>query len=354
MSPEPDWTLLSRYFAGECSPEEAAAVDAWAAADGANARLLAFMRTVWDAAAVELPEIDEAAAWRTVRARMAMADGAAAARPLRVMPRGAAQVRRRWLGAVIAAGTAAALVAAVGVAWRRGGASGTAGARGPEHVKEYATARGERSEFTLVDGTRVWLSADSRLRVLSGYGAGKREVELVGEAYFVVRHDQQRPFRVYARGTVSEDLGTEFNVRSYPEDSDVVVVVASGRVSMRRAATAAHPASTVELGRGQMGRLDGTGRVTVTSGVDPAAPLAWREGRLEFDQRPLSEVLRELGRWYDLDVALEDSSLAGVPVTVTLDRHPADEALDIVSRVVGLRYTREGRIVRLAAKASRR
>jgi len=345
MGSDPDWTLLGRYLRGACSPEETAGIAAWAAADEEHARLLALMQAVWDAAAADLPEIDEAAAWQAVRARMLAAEHPPVVRPLHLMEAGpAGRSRRRRFAAVLVASAAALLVVTTGtVVWRREAADA------PHPPREFTTARGERSEVTLVDGTRVWLSADSRLQVMGNYGAGNREVQLVGEAYFIVRHDPQRPFRVYARGTVSEDLGTEFNVRSYPEDSDVVVLVASGRVAMRRTATT-RPASTVELGRGQMGRLEEDGRVTVTSDVDPGGPLAWREGRLEFDQRPLSEVLRELGRWYDLTIVLDDSSLARVPVSLTLDRHPADEALEIVSRVVGLRYTREGRVVRLSAK----
>jgi ferric-dicitrate binding protein FerR (iron transport regulator) len=352
MGSDPDWTLLGRYLRGACSPEETARIAAWAAADESHARLLAFMRTVWEAAAADLPEIDEGAAWQAVRARMLAAEHPVVVRPLHMMGSDATKRSRlrRWT-AVLLASAAVLLLATTGVVlWRRS----AVGTVGTSSAREYATARGERSEVTLVDGTRVWLSADSRLRLMGGYGARTREVELIGEAYFVVRHDRQRPFRVYARGTVSEDLGTEFNVRSYPEDSDVVVVVASGRVAMRRTATATRPESTVELGRGEMGRLEQDGRVTVISGVAPDGALAWREGRLAFDERPLSEVLRELGRWYDLTIVLDDSSLAGVPVTLTLDRHPADEALTIVSQVVGLRYSRSGRLVRLSATPTRR
>jgi ferric-dicitrate binding protein FerR (iron transport regulator) len=208
------------------------------------------------------------------------------------------------------------------VAWRHNQAVPAA----PQPAREYATARGQRSEVTLVDGTRAWLNADSRLRVPSRYGVGARNVELEGEAFFVVRHDEKRPFRVYTRDAVSEDLGTEFSVRSYPEDSAVVVVVASGRVAMGRAGTPADSERKVALGRGQMGRLDRAGHVTVTDGVDLSGPLGWREGRLEFDQKPLADVLRELGRWY---------------------------ALEIVAGVVGLRYVREGRQVRLLARPLR-
>lgn len=347
MGSEPDWTLLGRYYRGGCSAEECAAIAAWAAADVAHARLLAFMGTVWEAAAADLSEIDEAAAWRTVQARMVAAERPMVVLPLRVM--GSNPARRphvRRLVAVLLASAATLLLVTTGVLrWRRGAADAAA----PVALREYTTARGERSEVTLVDGTRVWLGVDSRLRTMGAYGVADRQVELVGQAYFAVSHDERRPFRVYAGETVSEDLGTEFDVRSYPEDSAVVVLVASGLVSMRRPATASRAASAVKLGSGQMGRLDREGRMTVTTGVDTAMALAWRDGRLAFDQRPLSQVLRDLGRWYDLTVVLEDSSLSGVPVTITLDRHPADEALEIVSRVVGLHYTREGRVVRLSA-----
>lgn len=353
MSPDPDWTLLGRVVSGDASADEAAAVERWVAADLANARLLEFLRAVWAEAGAPRPEVDVDAGWHAVRRTMAAAR--TPARSFRIPVQTRARRRRAWLRAALPlAAAAAAIVAIAGsfIWWGRRAERTSAAALGA--AREYATTRGQRAEVTLVDGTRVQLNADSRLRVRGNYGTDRRDVELEGEASFVVQHDAQRPFRVYAHGAVSEDLGTEFSVRSYPEDSAVVVLVVSGRVAMRSVHAAPRPDAGVLLGRGQMGRLDGTGHVSVSDGVDLSGPLAWREGRLEFDELPLGAVLRELERWYDLEIVLEDSSLARAPVTASLSKRTADEALGIIAGVLDLRYRRDGRQVRLMAATDRR
>ncbi|MBX6330760.1 MAG: FecR domain-containing protein, partial [Gemmatimonadaceae bacterium] len=352
MSAAPDWTLLDRYWSGECSAEDARAIEQWAAADPSHAELLASMHRVWREAATPVPAVDEARAWAALRARIAEAEREDEAR--RASPRRAVRAiplrapmhesgRAGWrVRAVAAAVVGAAGIGAV-LAARHVAVPVMSGAVA---AREYATARGQRAEVTLIDGTRVWLSVDSRLRVPQGYGATSRDVVLDGEAYFVVQHDARRPFRVHAHGSVSEDLGTEFSVRAYPSDTDAVVIVAAGRVALR-AAGAAPSVRGAELRPGQMGRIDPAGHVTIADDVDLDALLAWRSGRLTFLGAPLTSVVRSLERWYDLEITIDDPALAGVPVDVTFGNESADEALTVLSRELDVRYTRDGRRVHI-------
>jgi ferric-dicitrate binding protein FerR (iron transport regulator) len=348
--------MLDRYFSGECTPEEASAIEQWVSADGARAELVGFMREVWEEAGRERPEIDEDAGWQALRARIAETrNGPAVVRPLRVAPLTLESTRRRG-GRVarVAAAVAGLAAAAVVTVWWAGMEPSV-----PEPVvagaaREYVTTRGQRAEVMLVDGTRVWLSVGSRLNVPPSYGARARDVELEGEAFFVVQHDAARPFRVHTPGAVSEDLGTEFSVRAYPGDTSTVVIVASGAVALQRAELAQAGDRGVELTRGQMGRLDPSGLVTVTDGVDLHATLGWREGRLEFDERPLAEAITELERWYDVHITLGDSVLARVPLTASFSDQTVDQALAIIAATLDVRYQRDGRQVRLMAKRASR
>lgn len=349
MDDRPDWTLLGRYLRGECLPEEVAVVARWLEADAANADELEFLREIWDAPAVTRPPVDKERGWQALQASIAAAREPVV-RPLRIVPVASTESRwrRRLRGAMAGLAAAAVVAVAVGaVTWRQ---HATASASRPG--REYATTRGQRAEFLLADGTRVWLNADSRLQLLPGYGADARDVALQGEAYFVVRHDATRPFRVHTSGAVSEDLGTEFDVRAYADDPDERVLVTAGRVAVRpvagrRAGAPAQADTAVTLGRGQMGRVDRAGRLSVIRDADATSTLAWREGRLKFDGRPLREVVPELERWYDLDITLEDTTLADVPVKLVLSRHSVDAALAIVAGVVDARYVRDGRHVSL-------
>lgn len=339
MSAEPDWILVDRYLSGECTPDEAKAIDAWIAMDPSHARLLESMRVVWTEAATPLPQVDEQAAWQAFQARRGEVK-----RPVRAAVAVPSLQLSRTRGTPWMWPLAAGLLLAAGAAgwWKHTEDVRLAEAAPP---REYITARGQRAEVTLIDGTRVWLSTDTRLEVPQSYGAITRDVTLNGEAYFVVQHDADRPFRVRAGGSVSEDLGTEFDVRAYPGDSEAVVIVASGRVALRPVESPSVRATATELTRGQMGRLDRSGDVRVVDGVDFAGALAWRQGHLAFEERPLRDVARELERWYDIDIALDDTALSSAPLTASFTNQSADEALAIVAGALGARYTRDGRTV---------
>jgi transmembrane sensor len=362
---EPEWSLLDRYFSSECTPEEADAVARWIAVDGSHAELIDFLRRIWEEGGVVRPVIDEEADWRALSARIAATrSGPTPIRALRSNPLGMVtrrSGRSRIARAVAAAGLAAAVM--VAAVW---GVKRTT--QVPQEIAqsghEYATDRGQRATIMLVDGTRVWLSVDSRLRVAPGYASSTRDVELEGEAYFEVKHDDELPFRVHTPGAVAEDLGTEFSVRADPGDSATVVVVADGVVALRRAgharavaaatAGAIAAAPGVELTRGQMGLLHPSGIPTVVDGVDLTTLLSWRRGALEFQEMPLASAIRELERWYDVEITLGDPSLARVPLTATFDDQSVDQALSIVAGALDVRYERDGRQVRLTTKSARR
>ena len=348
LDDDADWSAIDRYFAGDACAAEADAIERWARATPANARLLDLVRLGWTEAGNVRPPIDEARDWERLQARIAASQHQGrVSRPLRIVPptmmKRRATSARRW---ALAAGV---VLAAGGVAWWRSAAPSAASGQD----REYVTTRGQRSELTLIDGTRVWLSVDSRLRVPASYGAGARDVELEGEAFFVVSHDARRPFRVRTATSMSEDLGTEFSVRDYADDAEAVVVVASGKVGLRPAA-GTNARDDVELIRGQMGRLDETGRIVVVDGVDLAALHAWRQGRIEFEEEPLGEAVRRLERWFDIEISLGDSALARVPITASFGGQSADEALRILAGVLDLQVSRQGRLVRLSSSAAPR
>ena len=358
LSGEPEWSLLDRYFGSECTPEEANAVERWIAADDSHAELIVFLRRIWEEGGVVRPVIDEEARWHALRARVRGArSDLTPARTLRFAPltiarrpRGGLRIARLLVAAAMAAAVAVAVLWGMG---RMGHAPNDTAHAG----HEYATERGQRATIMLVDGTRVWLSVDSKLRIAPGYGSSTRDVELEGEALFDVKHDAKLPFRVHTHGAVAEDLGTEFSVRAYPSDPATVVVVAEGVVALHHTDQLRVTDSSdggVELTRGQMGRLGPSGRVTVVADVDLRTSLGWREGMLEFQELPLGDAIRELERWYDVDIALGDSSLARVPLTATLDDQTVDEAFAVIAGALDAEYRRDGRKVELVTRPRRR
>jgi len=252
-----------------------------------------------------------------------------------------------WLARIAAA---LVLVVSGGLLWRAVNQARTRTTAAPQPMRLYATVRGERADLHLADGTRIALNVDSRLQLPLDFGRRDRTVYLQGEAYFQVQHDSTRPFRVVAANAVTEDLGTGFVVRAYPGSSGVRVVVAHGKVALGPARDTA--AGTV-LSVGDLGRLDTAGVVTVRSGVNVGRYTAWTEGRLEFVNTRVSEVVSQLERWYDLDITLADSVLAARPLTATLGHQSTDEMLQLLAASLDVRVQRDGRRVTLHARGTK-
>jgi transmembrane sensor len=160
----------------------------------------------------------------------------------------------------------------------------------------YATAKGERRDIVLADGTRIALSTDTRLSV--DMRSDRRELTLAsGEAAFKVVHDPSRPFTVHLGDRVLRDIGTEFD--AVRRDGLITVAVREGMVAMERADDARR---RVTLGPGSRAEhREGSQEVTVLAANTEDA-FSWRSGRLIYRDRPLSEVAGDLSRYGDEQV----------------------------------------------------
>jgi transmembrane sensor len=159
------------------------------------------------------------------------------------------------------------------------------------------TLRGETYRLHLPDGTMVWLNAASSLSFSAGLiQAGERMVELKGEAYFEVSKDAKHPFVVKTDKQEVEVLGTKFNINSYQSDESVATTLLEGavRVSTREVQRLLKP--------GEQVLNDGINMSVKT--VDVAAATAWKDGYFRFNDQKMSEIVKQLERWYNVDIEL--------------------------------------------------
>jgi len=336
---------LLRFVEGECSPAEAAAIQAWIVADSARGELLDELRAVWRLTGdLTRPWDVGAARGRLLRARRGAPPPGTPT--LQLHSRATAPPRPRRWGTVTVwpARIAAAVLLVIA------GAAFWSHRSPPAAPREYATAPGQRAALTFPDGSRVLLSVGTRLLVPRDYGVVVRAVELEGEAYFAVRHDPARPFLVRTEHGTTEDLGTEFDVRAYRDEQSLQVVVATGRVALRGTEAAD---SVLMLRPRERGVIASSGSATVTTRVSLEHYLAWTRGTLRFDDAPLLSVLAQLERWYDLDIQIADPSLRQERLTIAFTTESADEAVTALARVLGVRFTRADRVVRLVPVHSR-
>ena len=163
-----------------------------------------------------------------------------------------------------------------------------------------STPRGKTFEVVLVDGSKIWLNADSRLEYPSRFVGDKRVVKLYGEAYFQVAKNENQPFIVETDGLQTMVLGTEFNVRSYKDSpSHVTLIEGSVKVSDidNKYCVMLKPSENVRL------LDDGTFSLQK---VDVDKYIYWRDGFFYFDNMSFADIMKDIGRWYNVNVIFEN------------------------------------------------
>ncbi|MGV3767734.1 MAG: FecR domain-containing protein [Chitinophagaceae bacterium] len=188
-----------------------------------------------------------------------------------------------------------------------------------------ATPRGGQFRIMLPDGSRVWLNASSSLRFPSSFAANERRVEVTGEAYFEVAKDKQRPFRVMVSGSEVEVLGTSFNIMAYSNEPSVKTTLLEGSVKMTRGTEEALLVPGQQL-------VEQEGKMTLKKNVDTGAEVAWKNGMFLFNGAALPQVMRQLERWYDVEVQYEN----GVPKGTLTGEFPRSMMLSEVLQILEL------------------
>jgi ferric-dicitrate binding protein FerR (iron transport regulator) len=156
------------------------------------------------------------------------------------------------------------------------------------------TPRGGQYQLTLPDGTKVWLNAASSLIYPTAFSGDERTVQMTGEVYFEVAHDKKRPFKVKVGGQLIEDIGTHFNVNAYTDESVQTTTLLEGAVRV-----GGHV-----LKPSEKASIDASGTIHVSKG-DPEQAIAWKNGLFDFTDNDLQTVMRQLARWYNVDIKYE-------------------------------------------------
>lgn len=158
--------------------------------------------------------------------------------------------------------------------------------------------RGSRIvHLILSDGTGVWLNAATTLRYPVAFGA-ERVVEVDGEAYFEVARDVARPFRVKKGEMEVQVLGTNFNVHAYSDEESVRITLLEGGVRVKTGG------GVEVLSPGEAAVVAG-GKIDRDPRADVAMALAWKNGLFDFNNSDIRDILRQMGRWYGIDVVYQ-------------------------------------------------
>jgi transmembrane sensor len=173
------------------------------------------------------------------------------------------------------------------------------------------TARGNQYQLILADGSKVWLNSASSLRFPTSFTGNKREVELDGEGYFEVAKNAAKPFHVKTNNQDIEVLGTHFNVNAYKDEETIKTTLLEGRVKVGSGQRSAGKEQSVILKPGEQAIAAASplttdhSPFTIDHSPDLDQVMAWKNGWFEFDNKDIKTIMRQISRWYDVDVRYE-------------------------------------------------
>lgn len=214
------------------------------------------------------------------------------------------------------------------------------------------TTKGERRFFKLEDGSEGWLNSESCLKVKKGYGVAHRQMELTGEAYFIVTKNQQLPFIVKTNNTEVKVLGTVFNLKSYPEDQSTVATLVEGKIMLRsefqgvskdyiltpgdivkvsETSTELLQQHKTQKDKSSKPILEGnSGSIQPQLRNDDDLELLWIKNKLVFNGDRLTEMTKKMERWYNKTIIIQSKSLGDRSFTGVFEEDRCEQVLDLL------------------------
>lgn len=216
-------------------------------------------------------------------------------------------------------------------------------AREPMVWYETYVPRGEKTQLTLPDGTKVWLNAETTLKFPAGNYMEDRRMQLSGEGYFEVEKNEDVPFVVQTSDYDVIVRGTSFNIMAYEDFKRVETSLLSGSVEIRNIEGAA-PDRRLKLKPGQKLIFDKEeNRVTVKN-TDLDGEVAWKDNLFMFSDVRFEELCRRLERWYDVDITLADQELRKIRYTGNFKNEETIwQVLDVIKITTPIRYELKNR-----------
>lgn len=214
-------------------------------------------------------------------------------------------------------------------------------------LEEQKTPQGKKRHIILIDGTHIWLNADSEIKYPRNFsGKNIREVYLEGEAFFDVAENKEKPFIVHTSDLAIKVLGTAFNVRSYSKDPVVETTLVHGKVSI-----ASVSEDAVILLPNQQALFTKDSRIlALEDTVDTGNYIAWKNGWMIFDNKPFSFIKETMERWYDVSIIMEDENSLSCTYSAKFKDKTLLEVLEIFKNTEAINYRIEGNQVFINGK----
>ncbi len=327
------YTLLSRYFSDECTPDEINFIRDWCNRSEDNKREFVQLQKAWTLSGNEEHDIlssSRSNVWERVQTNIS-----------KKVPR---LYTKRSIVYYASASAAAVLILLFGIHLFMFGDLWNTSA----DYTSFYVSKGEKGQILLADGTKVWLNADSKLTLSNGFNGKNRTVILEGEAYFDVKKSDKHKFIVQTSSVDIQVFGTAFSVDAYPESENVAVALLHGSVGVYKSGT---NEQLISLEPSQHVLVNKNSYQSTLSVLEGDSDIAWTFEQLIFDHTSYQEVFSKMGNWYGVNI-----SIASPPKRKDLDyrfkvkSESLREILELINKITPIEYNIDGKEVIISYK----
>lgn len=203
--------------------------------------------------------------------------------------------------------------------------------------------KGKTYQLLLSDGTRIWLNSETEITYPTRFVGNKREITLIGEAFFEVAKNKEKPFIVNANGMEVKVLGTSFNVSCYTADKTISTTLIEGSVSVKT-----ENKKTVTITPSEQFTYNRDNAKTDIRIVNTELFTSWIDGKYIFKDATLEDIVKKLQRWYDFSVNYEDESLKYNHYSLIAERETnLDQLLEVISYTSNIKLERTNNIINI-------
>jgi ferric-dicitrate binding protein FerR (iron transport regulator) len=207
---------------------------------------------------------------------------------------------------------------------------------------EVTTLPGQKTSVTLPDGSKVWLNSSSSLKYANNFNVRKREVVLIGEAFFEVYKDKSKRFRVKS-GILDIDVyGTSFNVKNYPDEYLQEVTVDDGIVGISNDVQEIR-----KLKKGEQAVLNKASKKIIFKEENADLVAAWKNNELIFRNTPIEDVIKSLESWFGVKIKFDREMIGGHNYTFKIKTESFKEVLEMMQVMTPFKYTINGKDIEI-------
>lgn len=325
--------LIAKYLAGEATRQEVMLLAEWIREDEENRKLFEVQGRVWSAVTENAltEQMDVNTEWDTFIAGVVGRKGKFSTE----------RRKKRRLVPMVSRIAAAVLVLVVSFVAINFFIKRSA--------TEVLTAKNDNIEVALPDGSDITLHKGSELKYDTKFNKGRRQVNLKGEAYFMVKRDTVRTFVIAVNDVMVEVLGTSFLVNGSSEEGDVEVMVTSGKVVVY---FNTNPDERVMLISGEKVVTSGETRTLTKTAITDKNYIAWKTKKITFNDETLDNVIKTLSHIYNTEIVINTEKLNNRRLTATFDNQSLHSVLNVIEATLQVKVIRNRESIQITEDGS--